>query len=261
MAKRAMDSKTASIKKTSGHKNEQHFADAIGGRIQAGAHTDKKDVIDRQDRAHSVKAGTWWQIFLYGAERLKTNSIFQGMGNVANIMLDCLNAYPPSFAEYQKNKKAAKQALRPHMRALLAELQNPNILRAFLDKALFDGGKADFLSIYPSAANDPQNKKHFHIFHKDEVINALQNDVTLANSKARNKNETSEQKIVLKSKCVGKQIGEIEDRHDSPRHYREMKFRLNAPAMMKILLNSIKLSKQLKPNVTVYGKATRLMKS
>ena len=166
-----------------------------GGKINAGAHTDKKDVIDKQDRAHSVKAGTWWQIFLYGEERLKTNSIFQGMGNVANIMLDCLNAYPPSFAEYQKNKKAAKQALRPHMRALLTELQKPNILRAFLDKALFDGGKADFLSIYPSAANDPQNKKH-----------------------------------------------------------------LNSPAMMKILLNSIKPSKQLKPNVTVYGKATHLMK-
>ena len=260
MAKRAMDSKTASMKKTSGHKNEQHFADAIGGRIQAGAHTDKKDVIDKQDRAHSVKAGTWWQIFLYGAERLKTNSIFQGMGNVANIMLDCLNAYPPSFAEYQKNKKAAKQALRPHMRALLAELQKPNILRAFLDKALFDGGKADFLSIYPSAANDPKNKKHFHIFHKDEVINALQNDITLANSKARNKNETSEQKIVLKSKCVGKQIGEIEDRHDSQQHYREMKFRLNAPAMMKILQSNINTSASFKPNVTVYGKATRLMK-
>ena len=260
MAKRAMDSKTASMKKTSGHKNEEQFADAIRGRIQASAHTDKKDVIDRQDRAHSVKAGTWWQIFLYGEERLKTNTIFQGIVNVANIMVDCLNAYPPSFAEYQKNKQAAKKALRPHMRALLAELQKPNIFKAFLDKALFDGGKADVLSMYPSAANDPQ-KKHFHIFQKDEVINALQNDVTLANSKARNENETSEQKPVLKSKCVCKQIGKIEYRHDSQQHYREMKFRLNAPAVMKILLNSIKSSKQLKPNVTVYGKATRLMKS
>ena len=260
MAKRAMDSKTASMKKTSGHKNEEHFADAIDGDCKVGASTGKPDVIDKNGQVYSVKAGKLWQIFLYRKERLKTNTEFQNIGNVAKIMVDCLNAFPPSFEEYQADKETAKEALRPNMRALLAEFQQPSIFEEFLYKAIFNS-RVDLLAIYPGKANDPQNKKHFHVFHKDDVIKALCSDLTLANSRKIKTKDTPEQKVVLQSKLARKQAGQIELRNDSQQHYKEMKFRLEAEVIAQILLNSIKPSKQLKPNVTVYGKATRLMKS
>ena len=259
MAKRAMSSEVARNKKQDGHLNERHFADAIDGDCEVGASTGKPDVIDKNGQVYSVKAGTWWQIFLYREERLRTNTEFQDIGDVAKVMVDCLNAFPPSFEEYQANKKAAKQALRPCMQALLAEFQQPSIFEEFLYKALFNS-RVDLLAIYPGNANDPQNKKHFHVFHKDDVIKTLCSDLTPANSTAIKMTDTPEQKVVLKSKINGKQIGEIELRNDSPKHYREMKFRLNSPAVMNILLNNIKPSKQLKPNVTVYGKAIGLVK-
>ena len=261
MRKRAMTSANASRVKLSGHKNEEHFASAIGGRVQAGSHTDKKDVIDRRDRSHSVKAGTWWQIFLYGEERLRTNTIFQSIGNVAPVMVDCLNAYPPTFAQYQANKAKAKQALRPHMRALLAELNKPKIFKAFLDKALFDGGNAEFLSIFSGPASTAASQKHFHIFHKDDVTTILQSDLTLKNSQARHAAQTPEQKVVFHSAFHKKQIGEIEDRHDSQQHYREMKFRLNGLLVFAILQNSMTQTQQLRPNVTIYGKALSKFKN
>jgi len=54
----------ASEVKVAGHRNERGFASLIGGQVNLGARADKKDVIDGQHRSHSVKAGTWWQIFL-----------------------------------------------------------------------------------------------------------------------------------------------------------------------------------------------------
>jgi len=257
MAKRAMTSDHASRVKTGGHKNEQHFADVIGGRVQRGTHTDKKDVIDGQDRAHSVKAGKWWQIFLYGKTRLETNTIFQGIGEVANIMLDCLDAYPSTFDEYKADKHAAKEALRPHMRRLKEALDKDNIFRAMLDKAMFDGGNADYLSIYDGKSTDPPCKKVFHIFRKDDVVDALHQDLDVRNSRAIGRGTTAEQKVVFWSRMHGKQVGEIEDRHDSPQHYREMKMRLNGPLILKILRHD-QVPKDVRPQAAAYGKAARL---
>ncbi len=260
--RRAMSSWHASTVKVAGHRNEYDFAEIINGHVHRGSHTDKKDVMDEQDRSHSVKAGRWWQIFLYGKERLKTNTIFQGIGSIANIMIACLDAYPQDFAAYRANKDAAKQRLRPHMRHLLAELQKPKIFPAFLEKALFDGGNAEYLSIYAGTASTPSHQKHFHIFHRTDVIEALQKDITLANSQARHQGQTPEQKVVFKSELQGKQIGEIEDRHDSPNHYREMKFRLDGKATFAILREFIISPDPTKarPRATTYGKAVRLFK-
>ena len=87
MRRRAMTSEQASLKKISGHVNEYDFAELIGGEVNLGAPTDKKDVIDRQHRSHSVKGGTWWQIFLYARSRLLHNTIFRGIGNLADFMI------------------------------------------------------------------------------------------------------------------------------------------------------------------------------
>ena len=259
-ARRAMTSDQASEVKIAGHLNEHDFAELIGGEVNLGAHTDKKDVIDRQHRSHSVKAGVWWQIFLYSRERLKTNTIFQGIGNVADIMVDCIDAYPPKFQDYKAEKLQAKTRLQPQMQRLLAELQQPKIFNAFLNKALFDGGNADYLSLFPGKARIDKSKKIFHVFHKDEVVAILASDVTLRNSKARNAREMDDQKVTFMSVLHGKNIGEIEDRHDSPAHYREMKFRLHAESVFKILKNNIKEKKRARPQVYTYGKAVRLFR-
>lgn len=257
--RRAMDPDHAREVKTAGHRNEDDFAALIGG-VNVGAHTGKEDVIDEQDRHHSVKAGTWWQIFLYGRERLRTNTIFQGLGNVADIMIACIDAYPVSRDEYLRDKIAAKRRLQPAMRRLLAELQQPHIFRAFLDKALFDSGNAEYLSVFLGPANTPRADKHFHVFHKDEVIAALATDVTLRNSKARRAGETDDQKVTFLSTRHGRNIGEIEDRHDSATHYRQMKFRLQARPVFEILRGRIANTAPARPQVTTYGQAMRLFR-
>ncbi len=255
-----MTTEHASEVKRAGHWNEDDFAALIGGQVNRGSHTDKKDVIDQQDRSHSVKAGTWWQVFLYGRERLRTNTIFQGLGQVANIMIACLDAYPPTYADYLRDKPAAKRRLQPEMRNLLAELRKPVIFRAFLDKALFDGGNAEYLTVFPGPAAAPAHQKVFHVFHKADVVQTLTNAVTLRNSKARKASETDDQKVTFWSSLQGKTIGEIEDRHDGPVHYKEMKFRLNAKGVFEILTNQIAGKSQPRPRVFAYGRAARLFK-
>lgn len=255
--RRAMDPGHASEVKTAGHRNEYDFAALIGGEVNLGSHTDKKDVIDGQHRSHSVKAGTWWQVFLYGRERLRTNTIFQGLGDVADIMIACIDAYPEDRAEYLRDKIAAKQRLQPEMRRLLAELQKPRIFGAFLDKALFDGGNAEYLSIFLGRASTPRADKRFHVFHKNEVVASLAADVTLRNSRARRAGEMDDQKVTFLSALNGRNIGEIEDRHDSGTHYREMKFRLHARSVFEILTDRITSVTEARPQVTTYGQAVR----
>ena len=250
----------ASSVKLSGHRNELDFASVIGGQINPGNPRDKKDVIDARGRSYSVKAGTWWQIFLYGRERLRTNTVFQDMGRIADIMVACIDAYPLSYAGYQANKVAAKQRLQPHMRRLLAELQKPGLFEAFLNKALFDGNDADYLSVFLGKASTAKASKQFHIFQKDEVVKALVADVTLRNSKARGPGQMDDQKVTLLSSLHGANIGEIEDRHDSEDHYREMKFRLHGQSVFEILTDGIKSQRSPRPQITTYGKATRLFR-
>lgn len=260
MARKAMSSKQASEVKTSGHRNEYDFAKLIGGEVNLGSHADKKDVVDSQHGTHSVKAGTWWQIFLYGRDRLETNTIFQGIGEVANIMIECIDAYPLTFLEYLDDKESAKRRLQPEMRRLLEELEKPKIFSAFLNKALFDGGNADYLSLFLGKASTPIGDKIFHIFHKDDVVKALADDIELRNSKARHQGQMDDQKVTFYSRLKKKVIGEIEDRHDSGNHYRQMKFRLNAQNVFDILASSISPTQQARPQVITHGRAVRLFK-
>ena len=258
--RRAMTTEHASAVKRAGHVNEEHFAELIGGHVQRGHHTDKKDVADEQDRYHSVKAGERWQIFLYSKSRLQTNTIFQGLGNIANIMIDCLDSYPATYDEYLSNKTTAKLRLQPQMRRLLEELNKPRMLASLLAKALFDGGNTDYLSIYPGPAKDSKEKKHFHVFHKNEVVNTLCANVLLRNSKANHARQMDDQKVVFFSSLHKKQVGQIEDRHDSKLHYKQMKFRLDSKPVFEILKSNIRPEKNLHPQVTAYGLACKWLK-
>ena len=74
MAKRAMSSEQASKVKLKGHAREREFAKLIG--LDDEYKNDKKakkDVIDFNGDGHSVKSGAWWQIFLYSANRIKSD--------------------------------------------------------------------------------------------------------------------------------------------------------------------------------------------
>ena len=258
--KRAMSPKKASEVKIKGHANEEHFAQLIGGEVNKGSHTDKKDVIDKHHRSHSVKSGAYWQVFLYGRDRLSTDIIFQGLGDIADIMVACIDSYPKEYGDYLKDKKASKLRLQPNMRHLLKELQKPKILASFFDKALFDGGNADFLSLYPGPARDDEEKKEFHVFHKDDVVDALMKSISLRNSKARTKSQMDDQKVVFDSELHGRSMGEIEDRHDSKGHYREMKCRFKSSIVFDILGQQIEEREEPYPRVFTYGKARRLLK-
>lgn len=253
--RRAMTSSHAREVKTAGHLNEHHFAQLIGGEVNKGSHTDKRDVVDSQHRSHSVKAGAWWQIFLYGEERWRSNTIFRGLGNISKIMIACLDAFPQDRKNYESDKRAAKLKLQPYMRLLLAELQKPDIFNAFIEKSLFDGGHADYLSIYPGAAKDGIEKKNFHIFHKRDVIETFAAAVDLRNSRARRVEEMDDQKVTFFSKIHKSNIGEIELRNDSDVHYREVKFRLNSPKTFDMLKRQITESREVTPQVTTWGGA------
>ena len=261
--KRAMSSEHASEVKRAGHVNERHFATLIGGVVNRGSGTDKKDVMDKQDRAHSVKAGTWWQIFMYSRKRLVENTIFQGMaGGVADLMIACLDVYPADRADYLRDKMASKLRLQAPMRDLLVALKEPKVYAFLLEKGLFDGGNAEYLSIYPGKAKDPINRKVFHVFHRKDVVGALSfpEVVELRNSKARNQNETDDQKVILFSLTHGANMGEIEVRSDKS-HYRQMKCRFNSAKVLKILQkHTAGKSKHLSDQVIAYGGAISKLK-
>lgn len=253
--RRAMSSDQASDVKTSGHRNERDFAYLIGGELNRVSPVDKTDVIDAQGRAHSVKAGNWCQVFLYGRERLVTNTAFQELGQVGNLMVACLDSYPATYEDYIADKDAAKVSLQPNMRRLCAELTLPGIFPAFLEKALFDIGDADYLSIFPGPARANRAAKVFHIFDKSDVVAALAADIKVQNSKQRGRGQMDDQKVTFRSNHHQRNVGELEDRHDSPLHYRQMKFRLNVSDTYRILSESIAPREQIAAQLATYGRA------
>ncbi len=255
MRKRAMTSEQASLKKISGHVNEYDFAELIGGEVNLGSPTDKKDVIDQQHRFHSVKGGTWWQIFLYSRSRLLSNTIFRGLGNLADIMIQCIDAFPENRNDYLNDKQLAKTRLQESMHLLKMEIEKPDIFPALLEKSLFNGGEVNYLSILPNNLPNtlPKIKKHFHVFSQKDVVTLLSTHLEIRNSKARNIRQMDNQKVVFRYN--NRNLGEIEMRNDSDRHYREIKWRLNSPAIFGILTNNLQSDTLENQQITVYGTA------
>ncbi len=254
--KRAMSSEQASLKKTKGHLVEQEFASLINGEVNAGAQQKKKDVIDKNHCSHSVKSGKYWQIFLYRRSRWESNTVFKGLGNISKIMIECLDSFPEDREDYLSNKHKYKIQLQVPMLRLLFELKKENILGAFLSKALFNDGEVDYLTIMRS-------DNIFHIFNKDEVVKTLENNVNLANSRARKSNEYDCQKVLLKlpkNKNEFVNVGEIEMRTDSKQHYREMKCRFHGLKTFEFLASKIIEREVRNPRIIVYGKAIKTFK-
>jgi len=208
----------------------------------------KKDVIDPAGDAHSVKSGQKkWQIFLYSYNRFETDASFRVMNGIGQLLMDCINAFPPTFDEYQKSKMKAKERLRPHMVALAEKLKDKLRLKAFIAKSIFNGGEVNYLTVY-------DNKK-FHVFWGKEVEQVMMNNLLVENSQARQEGQVPEQKVILKYKGVN--LGEIEMRNDSPVHYREIRFNMLKPKAMGLLFTTIRAKHNFNADVIVYGDAIR----
>lgn len=267
-----MSSEDASNKKIAGHINEYDYAGLIGAEVNPDSGTRKKDVIDRLTRAHSVKAGKKWQIFLYSYERLRTDQIFRGLG-VAEEMQACLASLPSTRQEREANLEDAKRALQQPMRNLAAKLASPSTLEPFFLKAMFEAGEVDFLAVLPAVIDQvtvEQEHKHFHLFYGSEAVNTLCDGMKVETSMARQKggHQVDAQKVLFRQNLhQGTQdsaqqylnFGEIEVRTDR-KNYRRLKMWLDASRTLVFLKNNITAREEVFTNVTCYGKAIRAMR-
>lgn len=247
--KRALTSEGARAVRQQGHDDALEFALAIG--LPADYKNDpkaKKDVIDPSGDAHSVKSGVKkWQVFLYGLGRFETDYAFIVMNGIGALLAECINAFPPTYAEYARNKVAAKERLRAPMVKLAEKLQEKPRLKAFLNKSLFNGGEVDYLTV--------KHDGRFHVFLNKDVVIALGDNLEVCNSRAISVGQMPEQKVLLRYN--GKNLGELEMRNDSEIHYREVRFNMIKPKVMKVLFEKIPMTKEFNEKVLVYGNAPR----
>lgn len=249
MAKRrAMSSEKASYVKRKGHLDAKEFAYLIG--LKDDYLNDpkaKKDVIDKSGDSYSVKSGEKkWQIFLYGETRFKEDFSFKAMNGIGQLLLECIECFPCAFRKYQKNKQFYKNKLQKLMIKLCKKLQDKNRLSAFIDKSMFNSGEVDYLSI--------KHENKYHVFSSKDVVKVLSENFTVQNSQARQRGQTSNQKVIFK---VDKTYGEVEMRNDSPVHYREVKFWLAKKLALDLLLNKINFKRNYNERVLIYGNANK----
>lgn len=247
--KRALTSDAARSVRQKGHDDALAFALSIGlGNDYKNDHQAKKDVIDSSGDAHSVKSGEKkWQVFLYGIGRFKSDHAFSAMNGIGDILIRCITSFQPTFEEYQKDKISAKERLRTSMRELADKLQDKRRLSAFLNKSLFNGGEVKYLTV--------KQNNFFHVFLNTDVVEALIKNLEVCNSTARRPGEISEQKVLLRYEGVN--LGEVEMRNDSQIHYREIRFNMLKPKVMKLLFTEITPKKEYNSKVFLYGKAIK----
>ena len=233
MAKRAMSHEKASAVKLSGHAKEKEFAKLIGLNDEyKNDKKAKKDVIDFNGDAHSVKSGAKkWQVFLYGANRLANDYGFLAMNGMGQLLKNCLDVFPANRNEYEKNKAYYKELLQKPMIELKEKLQSENRRKAFLSKAFFNGGEVQYLTIFSTF------DYVVRVFFYEDVVDILAANTAVENSQARRKDQSDNQKVVFK--CDNATLGEIELRNDSDVHYKEIKFWVSAPKMIELLTKSV----------------------
>lgn len=250
---RAMSTKAARRVKLAGHQAEREFAVLIGGQIYPGSR--KKDVIDAQGNIHSVKSGhKKWQIFLYRKKRFEESVGFLG----ARLFVDCIDSFPEIRKDYLSDKTKYKLKLQRKMRSLKNFLAsaNPIFLHSnkliFLQEAVFHSGEVDYLAI--------KEGDLFHIFDAGEVIKTINASTVVANSKAVQKDQMDDQKVIFRFFDRDITIGEIEMRNDSEVHYREVKFWMDREKTLNLLKDKIKSAKKKTERIITYGKATNRFK-
>lgn len=245
-----MTSEKARYVRAAGHADAREFARLIG--LPADYQNDpraKKDVIDLNGDAHSVKSGKLkWQIFLYKKSRFETDPAFRVMNGVGAALAACLGCHPEDRADYKKDDKKYKEALRPEMRNLRGLLESPERRRAFFGKSFFNGDEVQYLTIKHGGV--------YHIFSNRDVVETLGKTLNVKNSEAKTVRQTPEQKVVFFADST---VGEIEIRRD-PMHYVSAKFWMFKEKTLTILQRDASASEQWAPRVIVYGEATKKFK-
>lgn len=285
--RRAPSSLISSQKKLGGHHRERIYAKLIGGIVLLG--TKKGDIKDINGKLHSVKSGKKWQVFLYGYGRIST-------GQHINILKPCLDAFPENYAQYlvdrekciaykelyvlNNGREAAKYLSNDDVAATLGAntyieaknklekatlsvrelLNDKDILRSFLDEAIFNNGEVAYLAIEDTISN---KDRIFRVFSRDDVLNILSRRLYPAISTAGRVPEdfnVAGQKTLLRYEKVNgqhKNIVEIEIRNDSAIHYRQVRFNMYAKDALYLLLSELgPLSEKVINNyLMVHGKA------
>lgn len=202
-----MTSEHASNVKLEGHAREQIFADLIGGNVIGG--TGKAD-IELDGCTWSVKGATWAQIFLYrGMKAAELGPEFR----------ECIDVFPDDRADYLDDKGTYKAELRKKMRVVAGILNDDDNLESFLYRAMF-ANSVDYLAIHKG--------NRFLEFDADDVVAALVEGLTIGNSRG-------EQKVIFHVEGIRAQLGQIEVRNDSNKHYRELKCRFNLAILIDFL--------------------------
>ena len=249
MAKRGLSAEGARNVRQKGHDDALTFALNIG--LNSDYKNDivaKKDVIDLSGDAHSVKSGSKkWQLFLYGLTRFSEDDFFQTMNGIGQLLIKCIQSFPPNFEDYLLNKQYAKEKCRIPMRELKDLLQENRRVRSFINKAMFNGGEVNYLTI--------KDNEKYHVFLNKDVVSVFADAVRVENSKAIAKNQTPEQKVIFKYK--EKNLAELEMRNDSKIHYRQIRFNMLKPRMMELLYEKIPQTGKYSDNVLIYGNANR----
>lgn len=206
----------------------------------------KKDVIDPSGDSHSVKSGEKkWQVFLYRKSRFETDYGFRALNGIGELLIRCIDSFPPTFEDYQRDKISSKQRLRVPMIELKNRFQRRDLSEAFLMKSIFNGGEVNYLTIY--------DKKVFHVYWNSEVVRVMGNNFTVENSTSKGGNPDC-QKVLFKYN--NKNVGELEMRNDSPQHYREVRFNMLKLPCCELLASQILNSHRYwdKPIIS-YGEA------
>ncbi len=247
--KRGLSSDDARAVRQAGHDDALYFALLIGlDTDYTNDQVAKKDVVDPSGDTHSLKSGAKkWQIFLYGLNRFRSDDGFAVMNGMGDLLKACIRSFPLDFEDYEKDKQAAKDALRPHMREIADKLQDKRRLRAFFHKAMFNGGEVDYLTI--------KHEEKYHVFYNKDVIDAFGDNLIVKNSQARSKGQTPEQKVIFKYQ--GLNLAELEMRNDSPVHYREIRFNMIKKRALDLLFTHIPKTGEYSGEVWLYGMASR----
>ncbi len=206
----------------------------------------KKDVIDPAGDAHSVKAGLKkWQGALYSRSRFENDVGFQTLNGIGQLLIKCIDAFPPTFAEYEQDKRAAKERLRIPMIELKDRFQNKILVKGFLMKSIFNGGEVNYLTIH--------RDELFHVYWNADVVNVMSEHFSVENSTSRAPNPDC-QKVLFKFN--NRNVIELEMRNDSPQHYREIRLNIIAGKCFELLRTHIPSGQRYlgKPIIS-YGRA------
>jgi hypothetical protein len=247
--RKAMSSAKASKVKKDDHSNEDDFTQLLSGSV-VKAGTGKTDVQYKDWGFSLKKECKRIQFALYS----KNSKNWIETSPSAMLCKDCLTIYPEDYETYNTNKSHYKEMLREKMINLKNHLSIRENLREYLNLIMFKSGEVDFLVMKDW---DTQ-----HIYHANDVLNTLLDNVIVDNSRAIKIGDVAEQKVIIKCKNEKNNwtnLIEIEVRNSGSNHYAEMLCVCNRDNLFRLLETRIGETNQITPNVVLKGTASLLL--